>query len=333
MMQNVAWKQKKTRWGIVVPSRGSKPTPLRNAWSEAADDRAVAVERERVADERPGDRGHGERGDAHHERVQGVLRAHEAGVEQAEPDRHEQDERGGDEHPGGVAGVDLGGRGEQAHLPTGVTAPWSVSPVRMRTARSSAHDEDLAVADLAGLAALAERVDRRLDELLGDRDLEAHLLRQAHLHARAAIGLDALELAAVALHAAHREAAHLGAVEGLEHVVGLVRSDDPDDELHARAAGRSVAARRPRLVMVIPSSMAYRQAPRRRCIGVFVRADKVRRASMARMYKDRPAGLDRCRAPRHGCGCCRSARRAGASSARAHSEANSAPNTTTFADA
>ena len=32
MMQNVPWKAKKTRWGIVVPSRGSKPTPPRNAW-------------------------------------------------------------------------------------------------------------------------------------------------------------------------------------------------------------------------------------------------------------------------------------------------------------
>ena len=32
MMQNVAWKAKNTRCGIVVPSRGSKPTPLRNAW-------------------------------------------------------------------------------------------------------------------------------------------------------------------------------------------------------------------------------------------------------------------------------------------------------------
>ncbi len=31
MMQNVAWKAKKTRCGIVVPSRGSKPTLLSSA--------------------------------------------------------------------------------------------------------------------------------------------------------------------------------------------------------------------------------------------------------------------------------------------------------------
>ena len=32
-MQNVAWKAKNSRCGIVVPSRGSKATPRRNAWS------------------------------------------------------------------------------------------------------------------------------------------------------------------------------------------------------------------------------------------------------------------------------------------------------------
>src|SRR3712207_7295672 len=49
-------------------------------------------------------------------------------------------------------------------------------------------------ADLARAAALAERLDRRLDEVVGDRDLEAHLLRELHLHPRPAVGLDALEL-------------------------------------------------------------------------------------------------------------------------------------------
>ena len=97
------------------------------------------------------------------------------------------------------------------------------------------HDEDLAVADLAGLRALAQRVDRRLDERVGDRDLEADLLRQAHLHARAAVGLDPVELTAVALHAAERDPAHLGAVERLQHVVRLLRPDDADHELHGPA--------------------------------------------------------------------------------------------------
>ena len=34
MMQNVAWKAKNSRCGIVPPSRGSKPTSFRNAWSK-----------------------------------------------------------------------------------------------------------------------------------------------------------------------------------------------------------------------------------------------------------------------------------------------------------
>ena len=55
---------------------------------------------------------------------------------------------------------------------------------------------------------------------------------EPHLHGRAAVGLDAVELAAVALDAAHREPAHLGAVERLEHVVRLLRADDADHELH-----------------------------------------------------------------------------------------------------
>ena len=60
-------------------------------------------------------------------------------------------------------------------------------------------DEDLAVADLAGAAAGAERVDRRLDEVVGDRDLEPDLVGEADLDRGAAVGLDAVELAAVAL--------------------------------------------------------------------------------------------------------------------------------------
>jgi hypothetical protein len=33
MMQKVAWKAMKTRWGMVVPSRGVKSTPCRPTWS------------------------------------------------------------------------------------------------------------------------------------------------------------------------------------------------------------------------------------------------------------------------------------------------------------
>src|SRR3954452_21452534 len=92
-------------------------------------------------------------------------------------------------------------------------------------------DEDLPVADLPGAAALAERLDRRVDEVVGDGDLKAHLLRQGHLHGRAAVRLDALELAAVPLHPADRNAPDLGAVEGFQGVVRPLGPDDADDEL------------------------------------------------------------------------------------------------------
>ena len=97
------------------------------------------------------------------------------------------------------------------------------------------HDEDLAVADLAGAPALAERVDRRLDERIGDGDLEADLVGEPDLHGRAAVGLDPVELTSVALDPAQRDPAHLGAVEGFQHVVRLLRTDDADHEFHSPA--------------------------------------------------------------------------------------------------
>src|SRR4051794_10626435 len=128
--------------------------------------------------------------------------------------------------------------------------------------------EDLAVAHLAGAGALAERVDGGFDEVLRDRDLDAHLVGEPHLHGRAAVGLDALELAPVALYAADRDAAHLRAVERLQHVVHLLRPDDSDHELHGAApslprtfgarGGMRVAARRdcipPRTARNLPES-------------------------------------------------------------------------------
>src|SRR5687768_8263958 len=87
-------------------------------------------------------------------------------------------------------------------------------------------DEDLAVADLAGAAALAERLERRIDEVVGHRDLEPDLVGESHLHGGAAVGLDPVELTAVTLDAGYRGAAHLGPVEGLQYVVRLLRAND-----------------------------------------------------------------------------------------------------------
>ena len=235
MMQKVAWKAKKTRCGIVVPSRGVEVDVVQERVAEAADQAAVAVEGERVADQRPGDGRDGDRGDAHHEGVERVLRAHQPGVEEPERRRHQQDERGRDEHPGGVAGVDLSGCGDRQahHFATGVTAAWSVSPVRMRTACSSGTTKILPSPTSPVRAPSQSASIVGLDELVGDGDLEADLLREPHLHGRAAVGLDPVELAAVSLDPAQRDAAHLGAVERLQHVVRLLRPHDPDHQLHS----------------------------------------------------------------------------------------------------
>ena len=118
-----------------------------------------------------------------------------------------------------------------AQAPTGVTAPVvGLAGADAHRALEVDH-EDLAVAHLAGAAAVAERVDRRLDEGVGDRDLEANLLGEAHLHGGAAVGLDPLELTAVPLDTTHRYPPHLGAIERLEDVVRLLGANDPDHQL------------------------------------------------------------------------------------------------------
>ena len=260
-----------------------------------------------------------DRGDAHHERVQRVLGAHEAGVEEAERGRHHQDERGRGEHPRGVAGVDLGGLGERQ----------DVHDLRHRRhgevvglAGADAHDalerddEDLAVADLVGAPAVAERVDRRLDERVGDGDLEAHLVGEADLHGRAAVGLDAVELAAVALHAAHREPAHLGAVEGFQHVVRLLRPHDADHELHSPApsltgdaAGRRPPGPRPATLVLPERARAYPMAWRTAC-------GSPRLSGAARPHRLRATGDDRPRSDRPAVASAESGRPASGDAAR-----------------
>ena len=146
------------------------------------------------------------------------------------------------------------------HAPTGVTAVSSVSPVRIRTARSSGTTKILPSPTSPVLPPSARACDRRLDEGVGDRDLEADLVGHADLDGRAAVGLDPVELAAVALDVADRDPAHLGAVEGLEHVIRLLRADDPDDELHVARSPR--AARRRRLWPRVQDSHGRRLSAR-----------------------------------------------------------------------
>ena len=71
-------------------------------------------------------------------------------------------------------------------------------------------DHDLAVTNVAGPCRRDDGVDCRLHEVARHADLDPHLLRERHLHGRAAVVLDVLCLAAMALHAADRQPTDLG---------------------------------------------------------------------------------------------------------------------------
>ena len=104
--------------------------------------------------------------------------------------------------------------------------------MRIRTARSSGTTKILPSPTSPVRAPALIASIGGLHELLVDGDLEANLVGEPHLDCRAAVGLDAVELAAVALDSAHRDPADLGAVERLQNVVRLLRPDDSDHELH-----------------------------------------------------------------------------------------------------
>jgi len=77
---------------------------------ERPDPRAVAGERKAVAERHPQDRHQRRRGEALRHGGEHVLLAHHAGIEQCKPrDRHHQDDAGGDDHPGRIGAIDLGG--------------------------------------------------------------------------------------------------------------------------------------------------------------------------------------------------------------------------------
>src|SRR5215218_10091602 len=98
-------------------------------------------------------------------------------------------------------------------------------------------DEDLAVAHVAGVGGAEDGLHGHVHEAFRYADLQAHLLLQLHLHRGATVGLHALQLAAVALHAGHGKAAHLGPVQRLERFAQLFGADDGYDQLHAASLG------------------------------------------------------------------------------------------------
>src|SRR5512146_3053866 len=93
-------------------------------------------------------------------------------------------------------------------------------------------DEDLPVADLAGLGALLDRLDGALEELVGERGLHLHLRKEVGHVLGSAIELGVALLPAEALHLGDGDALHADRRERLAHLVQLERLDDGRDHFH-----------------------------------------------------------------------------------------------------
>src|SRR3954452_2401549 len=101
-------------------------------------------------------------------------------------------------------------------------------------------DEDLAVADAPGLRGAADRVDRLLDQVVGDHDLDLHLGQEVDDVFGAAIELGVALLAAEALGLGHRDALQPDLLKRLLHLVELERLDDGFDLLHCAPPGHCI---------------------------------------------------------------------------------------------
>src|SRR5258708_15092827 len=118
----------------------------------------------------------------------------------------------------------------------------TLESVRARLAGADAQrlldggDEDLAVADLAGMGGLLDGLDGALDLGVIDHDLDLHLGQEAHQVLGAAVDLGLALLAAETLDLAHRQARHADAGQGVAHLVELERLDDRRHELHATSS-------------------------------------------------------------------------------------------------
>src|SRR5205807_2608467 len=128
--------------------------------------------------------------------------------------------------------------------------------------------KDLAVSHLAGARGAHDGPHRGLDEVVGDADLEADLLRQPDLDRGSPVGLHAFQLTAVALNPAHGQPTDLGPIERLEHLADLVRTDNRHDEFHAlastlpRPASRAASASAPSgYTRIAPSPVVYASSP------------------------------------------------------------------------
>src|SRR5688572_25782908 len=104
-------------------------------------------------------------------------------------------------------------------------------------------DEDLSVADLAGIGGLLDGLDRLLEHLALHRGLELHLGQEIDDILGAAVQLGVALLPAKALHLRHRDSLHADRRERLAHLVELERLDDCGYQFHGVSWADALRAR------------------------------------------------------------------------------------------
>src|SRR5580693_9455240 len=102
-------------------------------------------------------------------------------------------------------------------------------------------DENLAVADLAGARRCPDRLDRRIDLIVADRNLEAHFRHEGDVVFGAAIDLGVPLLPAIAIGLADGHSLDAQPIERRSHLVQFERLDDRQDELHDRTPSKDTS--------------------------------------------------------------------------------------------
>src|ERR1700746_535818 len=93
-------------------------------------------------------------------------------------------------------------------------------------------DEDLAVADLSGLGSRRDRIDRLVDLVRGDSDLDLDLGQEAHRVFSAAVDFRVALLPAISLDFRHRQTVNANGGQGVTDFFELEWLDDRHNNFH-----------------------------------------------------------------------------------------------------
>jgi hypothetical protein len=104
----------------------------------------------------------------------------------------------------------------------------------MNRSASEGHDEDLAVADLAGAGGGRDRIDHAGDQIGGHGHLDLELGQEAHGVLGAPVDLGMAFLPAIALHLGDGQAVDADAGQSVADLLQLERLDDGHHDFHGR---------------------------------------------------------------------------------------------------